>query len=140
MDLEIIEKFKQYYDCPHKHDPAMLDEFYDENFQYIDPVSTVTGRSNYKKYYKRFTRDVIDIGLRFTRQSILNDKAFLEWECEVYLKKVNKRVQVSGISVLIVTNKIIWQRNYFDGGAFLYEPLPVIGRLLKWIKKKVTMP
>jgi hypothetical protein len=33
--------------------------------------------------------------------------------------------------------KIIFHRDYFDAGAMLYEQIPLLGRVIKWVKQKI---
>ncbi len=34
-------------------------------------------------------------------------------------------------------DKVYRHRDYFDAGAMLYEHLPVLGRVVSWLKRRV---
>jgi len=47
-------------------------------------------------------------------------------------------IVVPGVSVIHFGEKVTAQRDYFDVGAMLYERLPLIGWLLRWVKRMVA--
>lgn len=45
--------------------------------------------------------------------------------------------RVAGVSIIKFNDKIYSHRDYFDLGAMLYEQLPIIRTLTKFIKRKL---
>ena len=43
----------------------------------------------------------------------------------------------SGCSHLLWHDKVYRHRDYFDAGALLYEHLPVLGRVIAWLKRRM---
>ena len=74
----------------------------------------------------------------FTEESVVENKAYLSWEMNLKLKRPNKNVKASGISVLTFEEKIIRQRDYFDAGEMFYENIPLLGGIIRFIKKKIV--
>ncbi len=138
MNAEIITKFKKYYSDPMLQEVSFIDEFCDPDFKYQDPMREIQGLENFKNFHEKFRGNLHMIRMKYTHQSILHDKAFLSWECELEFRVLRKKICFSGITVLIVTDKVIWQRNYYDDRTFMYESWPVIGSLLKWVKVLVS--
>lgn len=55
------------------------------------------------------------------------------------LKRPKKSVNATGISVLTIKEeKIIEQRDFFDAGELFYENIPILGSIIRFIKKKIT--
>jgi limonene-1,2-epoxide hydrolase len=50
-----------------------------------------------------------------------------------------KPVEVPGVSILRFTDKIVYQRDYFDVGAMMYEQLPIFGWVLRRLKSAVSV-
>ena len=48
-----------------------------------------------------------------------------------------KVIRVSGCSHLLWRDKVYRHRDYFDAGALLYEHLPVLGRVIAWLKRRM---
>ena len=66
-------------------------------------------------------------------------EACLVWRMEYAHHKINagKMIHVDGSSFLKFSDKIDFHRDYLDMGQMLYEHLPVVGRVIKGIKKRV---
>ena len=47
-------------------------------------------------------------------------------------------IQVCGCSYLQWRNKVHLHRDYFDAGALLYEHLPLLGRTIGWLKRRLA--
>lgn len=48
-----------------------------------------------------------------------------------------KTVEVEGISHLrILDGRVRYHRDYFDAGQLLYENLPVVGGVIRWVKEQ----
>jgi len=137
MNLDTIDKFKKYFDSLPLSEVSQLEEFYAADIQFKDPVRSVKGMEGIKVYYEMFNANLVQGGYKFTQQSILHDKAYLSWELELEFKTPAKRTSVSGITVLLVGDKIISHRNYYDAGALYYENLPLVGPVIRLIKKQI---
>ena len=47
-----------------------------------------------------------------------------------------KDIVVDGATDLMFEEKIIYHRDYIDMGQMLYEQIPVLGSIIRYIKKK----
>jgi hypothetical protein len=83
----------------------------------------------------KVNHNLIEGSFQFIYESFIDNKAYLSWEMHLYLKRPNKNVKASGISVLTIKEKIISQRDYFDAGELFYENIPVLGALIRFLKK-----
>jgi hypothetical protein len=53
--------------------------------------------------------------------------------------KQGEPILVHGCSHLLWTdNKVFQHRDFFDAGALLYEHLPVMGRMIRWLKGRLA--
>jgi hypothetical protein len=138
MNHDTIDKFKIYFECLPASDLSQLEGFYSDDIEFADPVKKMKGLENIRANYRRFHDNLSEGGYRFKHQSILHDQAYLAWDLELCFKIPKKKVTVSGISVLMVTDKIIKHTNYYDAGALYYENLPMIGALIRMVKKQLS--
>ena len=46
-------------------------------------------------------------------------------------------IEVEGCSFLLWRDRVYRHRDYFDAGALLYEHLPVLGRVIAWLKRRM---
>jgi hypothetical protein len=53
--------------------------------------------------------------------------------------KQGEPILVQGCSHLLWTDdKVFQHRDFFDAGALLYEHLPVMGRMIRWLKGRLA--
>jgi hypothetical protein len=50
----------------------------------------------------------------------------------------SKDIQLEGATKILFEDKIHYHKDYFDGGALLYEHIPLMGKLIKLIKRRLT--
>ncbi len=119
----------------------ILNDFYDEKVNFVDPVRSVKGLKQLKKYYSHAYANVISISFNFHEINHQDDLYFAKWTMNLQAKglNLNKPFPVEGLSVIQFTdaNKVIYHRDYLDLGSMVYENIPVLGSLIKLIKKKL---
>ncbi|RUA33311.1 MAG: nuclear transport factor 2 family protein [Bacteroidetes bacterium] len=138
MKTIILEKFKNYFTPIDFTDQSILIEIYADDIVFKDPIHEIHGIENLKGYFNKLNENLIKGSFHFTDESIVDNKAFLSWEMDLKLKRPKKNVKASGISVLIIEDKIISQTDYFDAGELFYENIPVLGGIIRSIKKKLS--
>ncbi|SMG52461.1 hypothetical protein SAMN05661096_03931 [Marivirga sericea] len=137
MNTVIIEKFKHYFSPINFNGQSILKEIYSDHIVFKDPIHEIHGVENLKSYFQKLNENLIEGTFHFTDESLVDNKAYLSWEMNLKLKKPKKNVKASGISVLIIEDKIINQRDYFDAGELFYENMPILGGIIRSIKKKL---
>ena len=119
----------------------ILDNFYDENLVFIDPVGKLKGLEAMKAYYANMYQNVQEIRFDFTNEVVNGDTHVVIWV--MYLKaeglKGGDEVVLEGNSHIVfseASNKVIFHRDYFDMGAFIYEHIPILGTIIKKIRQR----
>ena len=119
----------------------LLENIYHKDITFIDPLHKVQGFENLQKYFYGLYESLTSC--YFTIEHIFqkNDEAAIYWEMSYQHPKLNagKAVIVKGHSHIKGENeKVIYHRDYLDAGAMLYEQLPVIGKIIQWIKARAA--
>lgn len=138
MNKRIIEQFKNYFTQMDFNNNSILEEIYANDISFIDPIHKICGIENLMQYFKKLNDNLIEGSFQFTDESVVNNKVYLSWEMNLKLKKPNKNVRASGISVLTIDEKITSQRDYFDAGELFYENIPILGGIIRFLKKKIA--
>ncbi|MEQ8471652.1 MAG: nuclear transport factor 2 family protein [Marinoscillum sp.] len=139
MNKQTIENFKNYFSQLGPNNDSALAEIYSENIVFTDPIHQIRGIKNLRQYFGSLNENLIEGSFMFTDESIIDNKAFLCWQMHLKLKRPKKHVSASGISVLTIEQgKIIEQRDFFDAGELFYEHVPVLGGIIRFIKKKIA--
>lgn len=136
--LETVEKFKTYFTQLKLNNSAALNEIYAEDIIFTDPIHKIKGIENLKSYFKNLDDNLIEGSFHFSDESSHDNTVYLQWEMNLTLKRPKKKIQASGISVLTIEQKITKQRDYFDAGELFYENIPVLGGIIRFLKKKIA--
>ena len=122
---------------------SLLDGFYDVDIEFIDPVHKLNGMESLKKYYADMYKNVQSIRFDFTSETVQGDTHVMTWVMHLSASGLNggKPVAVDGTSILKfnpATDKVIYHRDYLDMGQFIYEHIPVLGSVIRYIKGKMA--
>lgn len=126
-------------DSSHMH---LLDEFYAAGVVFEDPLGRLEGLDALRRYYAGMYRSVTRIHFDFTSELARDDTHVVVWTMTVEAKGLNRGrpVVLEGNSLLRfdADDKVCYHRDYFDMGAMVYEHVPVIGALIRQIKKRLS--
>lgn len=115
----------------------LLDEFYTEDVQFRDPVTSVSGLEAMKAYYRGLYKNVLEIRFEFPVVVEEGDNLFARWSMHLAARPLQggRPFQVEGMSQLTFRgDKVAFHQDSFDVGAFFYERLPLLGWLVRRVK------
>jgi steroid Delta-isomerase len=121
-------------------DVARMGEFYTQDAYFKDPFNEVHGIPEVQRIF-RHMYEVLD-GPRFVihEQIIDGAQCFLTWDFEFRFKRFDKTTlqTVRGGSHLKLNSLglVTFHRDYWDAAEELYEKLPVVGGLMRWLKRQ----
>jgi len=139
-EKSLINKFTNLYkDYTSTNIEKYVDDLYDENVYFIDPVHQIGGLNNVKEYFYLMTKPIESC--RFEINSISKDlnNYFVRWDMYLISKaSPNKKIVTTGITHFIVNSseKIIFHQDFWDLSS-LYDELPVISFWSKLVKKRM---
>ena len=132
----------------HKLDKSHMDlveQFYDKNVVFQDPVHQLKGSTEIRRYYEGLYKNVDEIRFEYSKQLEDKDKdtVVLVWRMYLKTQKINsgKELTVDGTSVITfggLEGKAISHRDYFDMGEFVYEQVPILKSLIRYIKGRMA--
>ena len=123
---------------------SLCEKFYHPKIVFDDPLGTIEGRNEMIKYYLNLYQNVVDIRFDFKDSTNNNNNSYM-FSWVMYLKtkslKSGEEIKLEGVSHLKFdpkTDLVIYHRDYFDMGAFIYEHIPVVGSLIRYIKRRLS--
>ncbi|WP_404376534.1 nuclear transport factor 2 family protein [Vreelandella aquamarina] len=118
-----------------------LYEVYTDDVVFNDPLHHIEGREALERYFATMYENVERCRFTFHTQQWQENQAFVTWTMEFVHPRLarGKPVSVEGCSALIFAEdgRVSNHRDYFDAGAMLYEHLPVMGRVIRWLKQRL---
>lgn len=116
-----------------------LDQFYTPNAYFKDPFNEVRGLDDIRRIFEHMY--VALDGPRFvvTDTVAQGDQCFVTWNFEFRMKAWDRQTlqTIRGTSHLKFTaeGRVDYHRDYWDAAEELYEKLPLVGGLMRWLKK-----
>lgn len=140
MDFKklIVDSFNE-YKGPNLE---VLENLYDDNVVFEDPLIKVSGLPALKKYYQHAYSAVENIHFDF-KKIHQSDRTFTcEWDMTYNAKPLNfgKPFTVRGASIITFSeesNKVIQHHDYVDIGDMVYERIPAFGKVIRAIKSRL---
>jgi esterase/lipase superfamily enzyme len=138
-NTSLIERFKTYFRVLHESDLSRLREIYSDQVLFKDPVHEIRGLVELEDYFTSLCTDLSDCRFEYLDEIISDHSAYLKWEMHFRHPRLgSRRISVRGVSHLRVSDKIDYHEDFYDMGAMLYEQLPVLGNVTRWLKLRLA--
>jgi ketosteroid isomerase-like protein len=137
-----LQKAKDTFDNLNKDNMNLVEDFYDQDAVFQDPVHKIKGTKAIREYYTGLYKNVDAIRFEYRNASESGNFVTLEWRMHLKTPSLNsgKELTVDGVSLITFggkEGKVIAHRDYFDMGEFVYERVPVLSSIVGFIKKKM---
>ena len=117
-----------------------LYEVYTEDVVFSDPLHSIEGREALERYFAGMYANVSECRFDYHQRLQQAENAFVTWTMHFAHPRLagGKRISVEGCSHLTFADdgRVMRHRDYFDAGAMLYENVPVLGRLVRLLKRR----
>jgi esterase/lipase superfamily enzyme len=131
--------FKDYFKVVHDSDLSRLRDLYDEEIVFKDPVHEIRGLVELEDYFTSMCSDLSDCRFEYLDELISEDAAYVKWVMHFKHPKLgNRLISVRGVSHLKIGDKIEFQEDFYDMGAMLYEQLPLLGNVTRWLRLRLA--
>lgn len=118
-----------------------MGEFYAANVWFKDPFNEVQGLGEVQRIFSHMFVALDRPRFVVTAEVENGDQCFLTWDFEFYVRRKGAMLQtIRGSSHLKFNQagQVIYHRDYWDAAEELYEKLPLLGSLIRWVKKRVN--
>ena len=119
---------------------AKLRDIYSDDIEFVDPVKGLRGVDALQHYFRALLTNVSYCRFDITHTIVQQQHVSLTWTMYFAHPKLARgsELTLDGTSQMrLVDNKIVFQRDYYDMGAMLYEHLPLMGKLIRWLKARL---
>lgn len=137
--MDIIDKFSSFYTDLASMQVSELGTIYSVDVTFIDPIAEHKGIEAVQTYFSNLLHNAKHC--TFTIHEKLETTAgnfAVTWTMVYTSSRINKGkpISVDGITMLKLNNgEISFHRDYYDLGQMVYENVPVLGRIIKKIKR-----
>jgi len=135
------ERIEHIFNALNKDTMDLLDDFYATEVIFEDPLGRIEGLDELRRYYENLYQGAMEIAFDFHAEVIQDQTHVVVWTMRLKAKRLRrgKEISVDGNSLIRFNeeDKVIYHRDYFDMGAFIYENVPLVGCAVKKIKKRL---
>jgi len=121
---------------------ARLSEIYDAQARFKDPFNEVQGLAAIEGIFRHMYVALDQPHFVVTSQVVDGSQAFLTWDFRFRFKRFDTTTlqTVRGASHVVFNEegRVTMHRDYWDAAEELYEKLPVVGALMRWLKKRAN--
>lgn len=144
MDIDhsaSVARLTRFFESLTSQSVGTLGEFYTNGAYFKDPFNEVRGVQEISRIFSRMFEQMDSPGFEITAAIVQHNQAFLAWDFRFQLKRWLKDEQhIRGASHLRLAadGRIAYQRDYWDTAEELYEKLPVLGRLMRLLRRAAS--
>lgn len=136
----LLARFSQFYTTLDTTRLVDLADVYHRDIRFIDPVGEHQGLSSLDAYFQRLLSNLSACCFTLTDIQHHDQQALVCWQMSYAHPRLRRGCLLSleGISQLrFAEQRIIYQRDYYDLGAMLYEHIPLLGGIVLKLKKRL---
>ncbi len=121
---------------------AQLHTLYDAQARFKDPFNEVQGLPEIERIFRHMYVALDQPHFVITGQLVDGTQAFLTWEFRFRFKRFDTTTlqTVRGGSHVVFNEqgRVTLHRDYWDAAEELYEKLPLVGGVMRWLKKRAN--
>ncbi len=142
----LLQRFASFYTDLSSMQVSNLASLYSEDVSFVDPIKTHRGLNEVENYFANLLREAkhchfVIHEMMPVKDTIKGEMCTITWTMKFRSNKLNSGnlISVDGITTLKIENqKIVYHRDYYDLGQMVYEHVPLLGRVIKSIKRSVA--
>ena len=137
-----VARIVHFFEALQPADVARMGEFYTAEAWFKDPFNEARGLAEVQGVYSHMYEALEQPHFVVTGQLVDGAQCFLTWNFVFRFKRFSPAVwqSVRGGSHLQLNadGLIASHRDYWDAAEELYEKLPVVGSLMRWLKRRAN--
>ncbi len=135
-----LSRFVSYWNHLAPSDVERLGQFYAEDATFQDPFNTVKGHDAIKHIFNDMFERLIDPKFVITETIQEDNRAILVWDFTFRIKSLQparvRKIHGTSLVRFGADGRVLSHRDYWDAAGELYEQLPVVGSLMRWLKRR----
>ena len=136
-----LKKFIDIYDRLSTDNLELLSDLYHDDIEFRDPLHKIKGIEALNDYFNGLYQNLNHC--QFSIHNVVFDEkqAAVYWAMNYQHPKLNggEEILVEGSSFLKGhEDKVYYHRDYLDLGSMLYEHVPFLGAMVRWLKRKAV--
>lgn len=135
-----IERLVTFYSALQPEHLAQIEQLYTADARFKDPFNEVQGVAAIRGIFEHMFHRLDHPRFVVTQQVVDDDRAFLVWDFHFSFRGEATPRTIRGGSFLRCTpdGRVSDHRDYWDAAEELYEKIPVLGAVMRWLKRRAN--
>lgn len=139
---QVTQNLATFFETLSPQSVSQLHTLYDAQATFKDPFNEVQGLPEIERIFRHMYGALDQPHFVITGQLVDGAQAFLTWEFRFRFKRFDTTTlqTVRGASHVAFNEQglVTLHRDYWDAAEELYEKLPLVGGLMRWLKKQAN--
>ncbi|MBK8071954.1 MAG: nuclear transport factor 2 family protein [Ramlibacter sp.] len=139
---DATDRIVRFFEALEPADLPRLSEIYSDEAVFKDPFNEVRGVPAIQRIFAHMFESLDEPRFRITARIAGNGECFLAWEFTFRMRRLRRGVPqcIRGGSHLQLApdGRITLHRDYWDAAEELYEKLPGLGMLMRWLRRSAA--
>ncbi len=119
-----------------------LDAVYAADAHFRDPFNEVHGLPEIRRIFAQMFEHLDDCRFTFVDEAVDARGAFLTWDMTFRIRQLRpqqiRRIHGATHLKFAADGRVAYHRDYWDAADELYAKLPLIGPLMRWLKRRLA--
>lgn len=137
-----LDRLVDFYEDLTPADTVRILVLYAQDARFKDPFNDVQGSAAILAIFDHMFKTLREPRFEFASRLQQGDEAFLVWDMHFRFASdapgTRRRIHGSTHLRFNPQGQVVWHRDYWDAAEELYEQLPLIGGLMRWLKRRVN--
>jgi steroid Delta-isomerase len=137
-----VQRIVDFFETLQPSSVQHMGDFYTPDAYFKDPFNEVRGLSDVQRIFSHMYVALHEPHFIVTSTVTQGDQCFIVWDFKFRFKRFDTVTMqtVRGCSHLQLApdGRIASHRDYWDAAEELYEKLPLVGALMRWLKKRAN--
>ena len=139
---DAVERLVQFFEKLQPQDLPRLAQMYAQDARFKDPFNEVQGLPAIERIFAHMFEALDTPHFIVTERIVQGNQCFLVWDFRFRFKRFDTQSwqTVRGGTHLVFNDAglVTLHRDYWDAAEELYEKLPVVGGLMRWLKRRAN--
>ena len=135
------ERVRALYEALAPSDVARLESVYAPDAYFRDPFNEVRGLPEIRRIFAQMFEHLDECRFAFIDEAVDGNGAFLTWDMTFRIRRLKpqetRRIHGATHLKFAADGRIAYHRDYWDAADELYAKLPLIGPVMRWLKRRV---
>jgi len=113
-----------------------------DDVRFVDPFNDVRGPAAFVAIFRHMYETLSDVSFTVDDRAIGERAGYLRWTMAATLKRGGGRLTLVGMSEVrfAADGRVSTHIDHWDAAGQLYETVPVLGPVLRWLRRRLAAP